>query len=188
MLTLPIHIQSRRLLIRTPTPADAEAMQEAITESLPELQRWMPWAQEPLTLEAQRERLAGVEARQQPGGERPTDLAVLLFELETGELVGASGLHRIDWSVPSFEIGYWLRTRRTGEGLMTEAVVALAAHAFEELNALRVEIRTSTRNQASRRVAERAGFTQEAILRQDSREVDGTLRDTVIYTRIREQA
>ena len=38
------------------------------------------------------------------------DLRFHLYHKETGEFVGSSGLHRIDWSIPKFEIGYWLST------------------------------------------------------------------------------
>jgi RimJ/RimL family protein N-acetyltransferase len=57
--------------------------------------------------------------------------------------------------------------------------------AFDQCSARRVEIRASTRNQRSIRVAERLGFEREAILRHHRRENDGTLRDTIIYSRIR---
>ena len=36
------------------------------------------------------------------------DLRFHLYMKETGEFIGSSGLHRIDWSIPKFEIGYWL--------------------------------------------------------------------------------
>jgi RimJ/RimL family protein N-acetyltransferase len=81
------------------------------------------------------------------------------FYLKGAEtLVGSSRLHRIDWEVPKFEIGYWCRTRCSGQGYTTEAVRSIAAFAFEALEAKRVEIRCDTLNRPSARVAERAGF------------------------------
>ena len=100
-------------------------------------------------------------------------------------LVGGSGLHRIDWSVPRFEIGYWCRSGHTGQGLVTEAVVALARMAFDVLGAQRVEIRMDDNNVASWKVAERAGFTFEGRLRRDTLAVDGAVRDTRVYARVR---
>ena len=69
------------------------------------------------------------------------DLRFHLFSKETGEFVGSSGLHRIDWSIPKFEIGYWLSTEFEGNGYMTEAVQRIEQFAFEQLGARRVEIR-----------------------------------------------
>ena len=73
-------------------------------------------------------------------------------------------LFNIEWSIPKFEIGYWLRTTLIGKGYMTEAVVALTKMAKETLKANRIEIRCDERNVRSRRVAERAGYRLEGIL------------------------
>lgn len=83
---------------------------------------------------------------------------MFLFLKETGALVGGSGLHRIDWSVPKFEIGYWCRTRFAGHGYITEAVRGLGAFAFDQLGARRVEILCDSRNHRCVRVAELAGI------------------------------
>ena len=96
-------------------------------------------------------------------------------------LVESSGLHRIDWSVPKFEIGYWCRTRFTGHGYITEAVTRITAFAFDTLGARRVEIRCDPRNLPSARVAERAGFRLEGELRNNETGTDGVPRDTLIY-------
>lgn len=77
---------------------------------------------------------------------------MFLFLKETGALVGGSGLHRIDWSVPKFEIGYWCRTRFAGHGYITEAVRGLGAFAFDQLGTRRVEILCDSRNHRSVRV------------------------------------
>ncbi|MBN2304508.1 MAG: GNAT family N-acetyltransferase, partial [Anaerolineae bacterium] len=98
-----------------------------------------------------------------------------------GAVVGGSGLHRIDWSVPRMEIGYWARTSMSGHGYITEAVLGITAFAFETLGAQRIEIRCDARNIRSAAVAERAGYTREACLRHSDRGVDGSLRDTLIY-------
>ena len=85
-----------------------------------------------------------------------------------GELLGGTGLHRIDWALRRFEIGYWRKTGCEGRGFVTEAVRALARLAFDTLDARRVEIRMDDNNERSWRVAERAGFTLEALLRFDA--------------------
>ena len=62
---------------------------------------------------------------------------------------------------------------------------ALARMAFDALDARRVEIRMDDRNERSSKLAERAGFTLEALLRFDSVTPAGEPRSTRIYARVR---
>lgn len=178
---LPQPFESERLLLRAPRESDAEALVEAIAETHAELRPWMVWAQEVPSVAAERAHLRET-ARRFAAGE---DLPLFLFSRETGGFVGGSGLHRFDWSVPRFEIGYWVRAACARRGYATEAVRAIAAAAFDRLGARRVEIRCSDANERSWRVAERAGFALEGVLRHEGRHLDGSLRDTRVYARVR---
>lgn len=94
-------------------------------------------------------------------------------------------MHRINWDIPKFEIGYWLDSRFSGKGYMTEAVEGIAAFAFKELHAKRLEIRCDARNKKSRAVAERVGFNLEGILENSAMTVDGSeIRDTCVYAKV----
>jgi RimJ/RimL family protein N-acetyltransferase len=111
---------------------------------------------------------------------------MMLTLKDDGLIVGGSGLHRIDWSIPKFEIGYWVRTSHAGQGYITEAVKGIARFAFNTLGAHRVEIRCDVKNGRSAAVARRAGFTLEGTLHNDARDHFGHLRDTYVFARIRE--
>ena len=102
-----------------------------------------------------------------------------------GRLVGGLGLHRIDWLLGRFEIGYWRRAGFEGRGLVTEGVIAIARMAFDVLGARRVEIRMDDRNERSWKLAERAGFTLEAVLRFDAATLQGEPCSTRVYARVR---
>ncbi|MNY68091.1 putative ribosomal N-acetyltransferase YdaF [compost metagenome] len=82
-------------------------------------------------------------------------------------------------------MGYWVRSSYSRKGYITEAVHAITNYAIQELQANRIEIRCDTRNTPSARVAERSGFTLEGILRGDKCDVDGKLRDTMIFAKVR---
>ena len=114
---------------------------------------------------------------------------MLIFERRAdgseGELLGGTGLHRIDWALGRFEIGYWRKTGCEGRGIATEAVRAMARLAFDSLGARRVEIRMDDNNTKSWKVAERAGFTLEAVLRFDSVTPAGEPRSSRVYARVR---
>ena len=104
-----------------------------------------------------------------------------LWDRTSDTFVGSSGLHRIDWSVPNVEIGYWIRSSFEGTGLITEAVAMIAAFAFETLHAQRVRIRCDARNARSAAVPRRLGFVHEATLRNETRMTNGRLRDTLEF-------
>ena len=182
LFDLPTSMDTERLFMRAPRAGDGLVLHAAIAESLEELRRFpgsLPWAVAEQTCESAelycRQGLSNFIARR--------DLPFLLFERDTGELVGSAGLHGLDWSVPKMGIGYWIRSPHAGKGYVSEAVAALTAYAFAHLDAARVEIVVDERNTASRRVAERCGYELEGILRHDRRAPDGLLRSTCIYAR-----
>jgi RimJ/RimL family protein N-acetyltransferase len=179
LLELPPAIETKRLVIRPPLPGDGAAMNAAIRESLDELKPWMPWAQSAPSVEESealcRRKYAQWLARE--------DLMLTLWRRSDRAFVGGSGLHRIDWSIPCVEIGYWCRSSMTGHGYVTEAVEGITAFALEHLHAQRIEIRVDARNTRSIAVAERAGYALEARMQRQARDVDGVLRDTLVYVR-----
>ena len=183
LLDLPDSFETERLLVRSPLPGDGPELHAAVRESLPELRRWLDWTHHHKTPEgseesARRGRVEYLERR---------DLRMHLYLKGTATLVGSSGLHRIDWAVPSFEVGYWVRSAHAGRGYATEALRGITAFALDELGARRVEVRVVPENAASRRVAERCGFTLEGRLRNSSRLPDGTLGDTLVFSVVPEK-
>ncbi len=180
-LDFPTQIETPNLLIRAPQPGDGAMLNRAVCESLEELRPWMPWAQTAPTPDESEDNIRQACAK----WILRTDLRLLIFD-KGGEMVGSSGLHRIDWDVPKFEIGYWGRTSFGGRGLMTEAVRAIADFAFTALNAQRVEIRCAALNQKSVALAQRAGFCLEATHRNYTRR-ESKLYDLMIFARIKEE-
>ena len=81
-------------------------------------------------------------------------------------------------------MAYWIRTKFTGQGYVTEAVNGITAFAFKHLKANRVEIRCDAQNIRSAAVAKRCGFLLEGILRHDTRGVEGDLRSTLVFSKI----
>ena len=179
--TLPEQIESERLIIRVARPGDGAVFHEAITESLAQLSPWLGWVTPAPAPEDSEASCRGAHERFL----RNEDLMAFFFLKEGGKLVGGSGLHDADWDLRHFEVGYWGRSSYCGRGLMTEGVRALADHALDSLRATRVFLTTDTLNVASWKLAERAGFELEGILRNDRRSLSGGLRDTRVHSRIR---
>ncbi|MCL4247245.1 MAG: GNAT family N-acetyltransferase [Anaerolineae bacterium] len=176
---LPSQLETERLILRPPRPGDGRVLNDAIRESFAALTRWMPWAKTMPSLDETenfaRDSWAHFNAQE--------DYPLLLFDKQTGELLGASGLHPRDWNVPKFETGYWIRTSREGQGLITEAVNGLTRIAFEILQAQRMIIRCDARNTRSAAVAERAGYVLEARFHNDIRDNAGELQDMLLYVK-----
>jgi [ribosomal protein S5]-alanine N-acetyltransferase len=102
-----------------------------------------------------------------------------------GEVAGSVGLHfKADVSRRTAEVGYWLNPRFWGCGLATEAVQTLAAHAFATYDIVRLYAIVFAWNPASARVLARAGFEQEARLRQAITK-DGETVDGLLWARVR---
>jgi RimJ/RimL family protein N-acetyltransferase len=182
LIDVPEEFATERMMVRCARPGEGAAVNVAVRESIEELKLWMPWAQTVPTVEDSEDHSRRAYARFLAR----EDLAYRAWLKGSQTYVVGSGLHRIDWEVPSFEIGYWVRTSFSGKGYVQEVVTALTKLAFERLNAKRVEIRCDDRNDKSWRVAERCGFQLEGILRNDSRGMGGALRSTRVYSKIRE--
>jgi RimJ/RimL family protein N-acetyltransferase len=181
LLDFPELFESDRLTIRAPRPGDGPEIHTAVRETFDDLKAWMPWAQQMPTLEESE----AVVRRAQCQFLAREDLTLFLFLKGADTLVGASGLHRINWDIPKFEIGYWCRKRFQGQGYITESTKAIAEFAFETLGAKRVEIRCDPKNVRSRGIPDRLGFKLEGTLRNESLSTSGELRDTLVFAKIK---
>ena len=175
--TIPSRLMTDRLILRVPRGGDGPMLHAAICDTFHTLTPWMPWARRMPTI-AESETFARESAARFRNRE---DAQYLVFHQQSGPLLGTISLHSIDWSVPRFEVGYWLRNSAEGHGYITEAVRALTALCFEQLGAERMEIRCDSRNTRSAAVAQRAGYQLEAVLRRQARDNAGALRDTLIF-------
>lgn len=182
LFDFPNEFTSERLYIRLPKPGDGKVAHAARDASMGKLKPWMAWANRDQNEEEMEVNIRNAHYQFL----KRENMRLHVFLKETGEFVGCSGLHRVNWEIPKFEIGYWIDSRMSGHGYMTEAVQRTADFAFEELGAKRVEIRCDAKNKQSRAIPERLNFELEGILKNDATSVDGSdLRDTCIYAKIK---
>ncbi|RDW17189.1 GNAT family N-acetyltransferase [Oceanobacillus arenosus] len=174
---------TERLFIRMALPGDGKVVYDAMNASRQDLNKWLEFALFEQTLEQveQMVREAHIHFLKR------IELRFHIFHKKTGEFIGSASLHHINWSVPKFEIGYWIDSRQSGKGYMLEAIEGLTFYAFYALRANRVEILCDSKNVKSRAIPERLGYTLEGTLRNDSMSIDRQeLRDSCIYAKIRE--
>ncbi len=134
---------------------DADALHALIVKNLDRLKPWFDWVHDDYGPGETAEFLRLCEERLQA-------CADFSYGVRRGsELIGVTGLHKIDWGNRIARIGYWLDRESTGNGIVTKSVRALVQYAFETLLLHRIEIRCAPDNVASRAVPERLGFAME---------------------------
>jgi len=159
--TVQLQSVDKRLLLRPYEPEDAEAVFEAVDSSRAELSPWMDWCTPNYSIADTRAWLAKL-----PGAwERKETFGFAILDASDGTFLGGCGLNNIIWAYRIANLGYWVRSKRTGEGVATAAAVEVARFGLAKLGLCRIEIVAAVGNTASRRVAEKTGATYEGILR-----------------------
>lgn len=143
---------------------DLDALLEAVTESKPDLEPWLPWA-------ADRYRRSDAirfirESAAAWAEARAFDMTVRARD-DPGRHLGNISVWHTSRREQSGEIGYWVRSSATGSGVATEVGARMVQVAFEELELHRVTLRIAVGNRQSERVAEKLGFVQEGVLRRE---------------------
>ncbi|HSE80109.1 MAG TPA: GNAT family protein [Gaiellaceae bacterium] len=161
-----MRLEDGEILLRPFAVDDAPALAVAIDDD-PELDHWtrIPF---PYTEEHALEFISTTEEK-----------AFAIVDRANAALLGGIGARIHDEGV--VELGYWVRASARGRGVATRAVRLLAGWAFDELAAGRLQLTTDPANHASQRVAEKAGFQREGILRGYTA-FKGRRRDAVMYS------
>jgi ribosomal-protein-serine acetyltransferase len=157
--------------------SDAAEYAAAAAADRERLARWFVWAKERPDPENVGAFIATLrERRANATGE---EFAIRV----SGAFAGTVGMHSVFRVHAVGALGYWLSSRFGGRGIMTRAVEAVAAYAFGDYALHRLEILAAVGNAPSRAVAERAGFTLEATLRERLRAPHG-YDDAALYVRL----
>ena len=115
--------------------------------------------------------------------ERGTDLPFVAIHLASGRVAGATRYLNIMPNDRGLEVGgtwYGLDFQRTI--VNTECKYLLFKHAFETLGAIRLQLKTDSRNERSQRAIERIGAVKEGVLRNHMILPDGIIRHSVYYS------
>jgi ribosomal-protein-serine acetyltransferase len=165
------------LVLAPRTGGDAPEMFALVERHREELREWLPWIDATLTVGDARRYAQFAQAQFE--SHTAFDYAIRFRRA----IVGAIGLHALDWGSRNAAIGYWLVPDARGHGLMTRACETLVAHAFGTLELHRLEIRCVVENERSRAVAERLRFRFEGTLAQ-AYLLHGVFRDLALYATI----
>lgn len=163
--------------LRPPRRTDARPMFEAVTASLTELVPWMAWAHSDYR-EVEAAEWVRRAGRAFADG---LEFAFVVRSVETGEVLGSAGLNTIDRLNRWANLGYWIRSDRTGQGFATRAARLVSGFGLSEVGLGRIEILAAVENRPSQAVAEHAGALREGVLRRRLR-VGDDVQDAVVFS------
>ena len=172
--TLGIRVDDETEL-RLHQESHAQGLFDLIDQNRQYLREWLPWLDYETSVEDTRNY---IKSTLKQFGDNAGFQTGIWYQ---GQIVGSIGYHPIDWIDHKVEIGYWLARAFQGKGLMTKACRAMITYAFDTYRLNKVEIQCAAENKRSCAIAERLGFKQEGILRQDEWLYDHFV-DIVVYS------
>ncbi len=172
-----VRLETARLALRPLEEGDAPALRETLADA--DSAAWLTVPQ-PYTLELARDWVTGAAHELRRSGD---GVHWAVVDRVSGAFVGTVGLRRTDWADRRTEVSYAVHPAARGRGYATEAVRTIARWVLREQGFARLELRAATGNLASQRVAEKAGFIREGVLRQAGHTHRGQ-QDYVIFSLI----
>ena len=104
-----------------------------------------------------------------------------VFLKDTNKFVAQIYLGKTKPQLPEFLIGYFADVDHTGNGYVSEAVASLIRELFVTGGAHRIQIETDDTNTRSIRVAQRCGLVREGHLRENKKNIDGSISGTLYF-------
>lgn len=171
-------IDGEGVYLRAPEPRDYQDWAVTREKSRAFLTPWEPtWSHDETSRGSYRFRLR----RYAEDARDDRAYALFVFREADDALVGGCTISNVRRGVAqTCSLGYWTGEMYAGQGYMTAAVRAVVRYAFEHLELHRVEAACQPDNIASRRVLEKAGFTQEGAAR-GYLKINGAWRDHVLF-------
>jgi ribosomal-protein-alanine N-acetyltransferase len=171
-------IDGEGVFLRAPELRDYQDWAELREASRAFLMPWEPtWAQDETSRGSYRYKLR----RYAEDARDDKAYALFVFREDDEALVGGATLSNIRRGVAQMaSLGYWIGEKYQGKGYTTAAVRAIVRYAFEDLDLHRVEAACQPDNAPSRRVLEKAGFTQEGAARAYLK-INGQWRDHLLF-------
>lgn len=112
----------------------------------------------------------------------------VIIDKQTNTIIGCTRYMDMYAEHRKLEIGWtWYNPNYWGTGHNLECKLLLLTHAFEVMNCVRVCLKTWDKNQRSRTAILKIGAQFEGILRNERIRYDGTIRNTVVFSIIKEE-
>ncbi|MEL0106324.1 MAG: GNAT family protein [Rhodospirillaceae bacterium] len=106
---------------------------------------------------------------------------------QSNEFIGEIYIQGMDWDVPTIELGFYADVNHQGKGFITESVTAAVEFIFDHMQAHKICVVCDDVNLKSHAVAERCGFIQEGVLREQKRRPGGGYISSRFYGLLRSE-
>ncbi|PCJ51472.1 MAG: GNAT family N-acetyltransferase [Candidatus Hydrogenedentota bacterium] len=172
----PIVLEGQTVNLIPMLPEHAEALMQVGNH--PSIWQYLP-VKYPETLEDYQAFIVEAKQREQDLG----DVAFVVYHKEEDRIVGTTRYLDVQKHHRGLEIGWtWLGTDYWRTVVNTECKFLLFSHAFDDLGAIRVQLKTDSRNNRSQKAIERIGAKREGTLRNHYIMPDGYQRSTVMFS------
>lgn len=156
--------RTERFVLRPFRRRDADPLHRAIHASHRELAEYLPWAHPQYSRLDAANFIKDSNRAWREG--RAYDFAIRRPQ-DPDRHVGNVSVWFVSRGFGSGEIGYWIRSDETANGVATEVAREAARIGFTKLKMHRMILRIAVGNRASERVAEKLGFVREGVLREE---------------------
>lgn len=185
LLDLPTRLETKRLTLRPYQSGDGECLYSVSQANRAHLARYEA---ENVLMGIKTPEEAEVVARDLANAWAARDCFFLgVFDRQTGVFVAQVYVGPVNWTLPEFQVGYFVDRDHEGQGYVTEAVKAALRFIFDHLQAHRVRLECDDTNVRSYQVAEHCGFVREGHLREVKKHADGTFSGTLCYGMLRSE-
>ncbi len=186
--------ETERLIIKLAQPSEAEKMYALIDDFVTQFMAWDKWDDHTDTEKNLRESIEEAEKGVswqaaiylKNGWESNIQERKYSFPTKWWELIGRFGIHTINEDLKSVMLGYWLAADYRWQGYISECVEWIKHYGFTEMWLHKISIRCVKENTWSRRVAEKAWFKLDGIIRHDELQ-KGKYVDNCYYSFLREE-
>lgn len=171
----PVTLEGEQVVLEPLAPAHAEDLADATVDG----ELWKLW----YTFVPAPDKVAGYIDAALQGREQSGDMPFAVRHLESGRVIGSTRFFRADPDNRRLELGHtWYARSFQRSAVNSECKLLLLGHAFENLQAIAVELRTHWHNHVSRNAIARLGAKQDGVLRHHTVSADGVYRDTVVFS------
>ena len=173
----PFSLEGTHVRLDPLGPEHAPLLWDIVKDHLDDMFRWIPYRLPSL------QDFEGFSRQVLDEQKRGLSIPFASVERSSGKFIGTTRYMNMDLANRKLEIGStWIAPPWQRTAINTEAKYLMLRHAFETWNCLRVELKTDSMNQRSRRAILRLGAKEEGTLRKHMLTWNGRQRDSVYFS------
>lgn len=178
----PVALEGRFVRLEPIRTEHAPLLWNAAKNDAEDIFRWFPYAMRT------REDFDGFVQKALAEQQAGQSVVFVTVDRASGGVVGSTRFMNIDRANRHVEIGStWIVPAWQRTAVNTEAKLLMLGHAFEQWGCLRVELKTDSLNEKSRKAILRLGATEEGTFRKHMITVSGRIRHSVYFSLIDEE-